>query len=418
METSLTQLVKKDSIYKLNIPADVEAKIRHLCSKVFNTEWSGNLFYKMTGTFADNNIEITCVDILPMDIGSSAYTEFEMSPEVATYMVENPELLDCKMGLIHSHQSFGTFFSGTDTATLQSEGKHRNHFLSLIVNNAGVYTAAITRKKIVKKDIKIVEEFEETDFNPISQATSSNQVESAIVEYFMLDINIQKSEYQQFIDDKLEAIRKAKTPVVASYPGNSNYIPGYTPNVKYGNPFGHTPPPYYADPAFKEVIDSFPEPKNTPVKQAAINFDNDIDFPYTEDFLMEPDMRDVPDGEEMQGVVPIKSQTITSIAIQLLTGNVILPASLNTPLRVYVKDMDSRFTKRFGQGETGEKVFSDWAENFVDFLCGGVADPDLAAYNVNDIMSSCAFLLLKEFDKLPDNRFLRIYKNILDIYIP
>ena len=414
METLLTQLVKKDSIYKLNIPSDVEAKIRHLCSKVFNTEWSGNLFYKMTGTFADDNIEITCVDILPMDIGSSAYTEFEMSPEVATYMVENPELLDCKMGLIHSHQSFGTFFSGTDTATLQSEGKHRNHFLSLIINNAGVYTAAITRKKIVKKDIKIVEEFEETDFNPIAQATSSNQVESAIVEYFMLDINIQKSEYQQSLDDKLDAIRKAKTPVVPSYPGNYNYGNAYRPNVQVPN----NAAPYYADPAFREVIDSFPEPKNTPVRQAAINFDNDIDFPFAGDSAMELGLRDFPEGEEMTNVVPIKSQIINSIAIQLLTGNVILPASLNTPLRVYVKDMDSRFSKRFGQGETGEKIFSDWAENFVDFLCGGVEDPDLAAYNVNDIMSSCAFLLLKEFDKLPDNRFLRIYKNILDIYIP
>ena len=414
METSLTQLVKKDSIYKLNIPSDVEAKIRHLCSKVFNTEWSGNLFYKMTGTFADDNIEITCVDILPMDIGSSAYTEFEMSPEVATYMVENPELLDCKMGLIHSHQSFGTFFSGTDTATLQSEGKHRNHFLSLIINNAGIYTAAITRKKIVKKDIRIVEEFEETDFNPIAQATSSNQVESAIVEYFMLDINIQKSEYQQSLDDKLDAIRKAKTPVVTSYPGNFNYGTGYKPNVQFGN----SAAPYYADPAFREVIDSFPEPKNMPVRQAAINFDNEIEFPETGISSMELGLRDFPEGEEMTDVVPIKPQTITSIAIQLLTGNVILPASLNTPLRVYVKDMDSRFSKRFGQGETGEKIFSDWAENFVDFLCGGVEDPDLAAYNVNDIMSSCAFLLLKEFDKLPDNRFLRIYKNILDIYIP
>ena len=414
METLLTQLVKKDSIYKLNIPSDVEAKIRHLCSKVFNTEWSGNLFYKMTGTFADDNIEITCVDILPMDIGSSAYTEFEMSPEVATYMVENPELLDCKMGLIHSHQSFGTFFSGTDTATLQSEGKHRNHFLSLIINNAGVYTAAITRKKIVKKDIKIVEEFEETDFNPIAQATSSNQVESAIVEYFMLDINIQKSEYQQSLDDKLDAIRKAKTPVVPSYPGNYNYGNAYRPNVQVPN----NAAPYYADPAFREVIDSFPEPKNTPVRQAAINFDTDIEFPFTGESAMELGLRDFPEGEEMTNVVPIKSQIINAIAIQLLTGNVILPASLNTPLRVYVKDMDSRFSKRFGQGETGEKIFSDWAENFVDFLCGGVEDPDLAAYNVNDIMSSCAFLLLKEFDKLPDNRFLRIYKNILDIYIP
>lgn len=414
METLLTQLVKKDSIYKLNIPSDVEAKIRHLCSKVFNTEWSGNLFYKMTGTFADDNIEITCVDILPMDIGSSAYTEFEMSPEVATYMVENPELLDCKMGLIHSHQSFGTFFSGTDTATLQSEGKHRNHFLSLIINNAGVYTAAITRKKIVKKDIKIVEEFEETDFNPIAQATTSNQEEGAIVEYFMLDINIQKSEYQQSLDDKLDAIRKAKTPVVPFYPGNYNYGNAYRPNVQVPN----NAAPYYADPAFREVIDSFPEPKNTPVRQAAINFDNDIEFPFAGESAMELGLRDFPEGEEMTNVVPIKSQIINSIAIQLLTGNVILPASLNTPLRVYVKDMDSRFSKRFGQGETGEKIFSDWAENFVDFLCGGVEDPDLAAYNVNDIMSSCAFLLLKEFDKLPDNRFLRIYKNILDIYIP
>ena len=414
METLLTQLVKKDSIYKLNIPSDVEAKIRHLCSKVFNTEWSGNLFYTMEGTFADNNIEITCVDILPMDIGSSAYTEFEMSPEVATYMVENPELLDCKMGLIHSHQSFGTFFSGTDTATLQSEGKHRNHFLSLIINNAGVYTAAITRKKIVKKDIKIVEEFEATDFNPIAQATTSNQEEGAIVEYFMLDINIQKSEYQQSLDDRLDAIRKAKTPVVTYYPGNSNYIPGYTPNVKLIN----NASPHYADPAFREVMDSFPEPKNMPVRQAAINFDNDVDFPYTGGSAMELGLRDFPEGEEMTNVVPIKSRTITSIAIQLLTGNVILPSSLNTPLRVYARDMDNRFSKRFGQGESSEKVFADWAENFVDFLCGGIEDNDLAAYNVNDIMSSCAFLLLKEFDELPDNRFLRIYKNILDIYIP
>lgn len=414
METILTQLIKKDSIYKLNIPADVEAKIRHLCSKVFNTEWSGNLFYKMTGTFADDNIEITCVDILPMDIGSSAYTEFEMSPEVATYMVENPELFDCKMGLIHSHQSFGTFFSGTDTATLQSEGQHRNHFLSLIINNAGVYTAAITRKKIVKKDIKITEEFEETDFNPIAQATTSNQVEGAIVEYFMLDINIQKSEYQKSLDDKLDAIRKAKTPIVPAFPSNSSYISGYVPNAR----FGSTTTPYYKDPAFREVIDSFPPPQNMPVRQAAINFDNEIEFPETGNSAMELGLRDFPEGEEMLGVVPIKPQIINSIAVQLLTGNVILPTSLTTPLRVYAKDMDSRFSKRFGQGETGEKVFSDWAENFVDFLCGGVADPDLAAYNVNDIMSSCAFLLLKEFEELPDNRFLRIYKNILDIYIP
>lgn len=39
-----------------------------------------------------------------------------------------------------------TFFSGTDTNTLQKEGNDTNNFLSLIVNNEGTYTAAITRK--------------------------------------------------------------------------------------------------------------------------------------------------------------------------------------------------------------------------------------------------------------------------------
>ena len=36
-----------------------------------------------------------------MDIGSQAYTEFDMSPDVIAYMTDHPELLDCQMGLIH-----------------------------------------------------------------------------------------------------------------------------------------------------------------------------------------------------------------------------------------------------------------------------------------------------------------------------
>ena len=39
-----------------------------------------------------------------------------------------------------------TFFSGTDQNTLAQEGMGMNNFVSLIVNNAGEYTAAITRK--------------------------------------------------------------------------------------------------------------------------------------------------------------------------------------------------------------------------------------------------------------------------------
>lgn len=98
---NLPPLVKQSSTYKIIIPDKVERMIRFLCEKVWNTEWSGVLFYTPTGTFEDDNLEIHCVDILPMDIGSTTYTEFAMSPDVISYMAQKPELLDCKMGLIH-----------------------------------------------------------------------------------------------------------------------------------------------------------------------------------------------------------------------------------------------------------------------------------------------------------------------------
>lgn len=93
----------KKSTYKLIIPIEVEKKIRHLCNKISSVEWSGTLFYNYNGSFEDNTLEIRCVDIFPMDIGSSSYTEFDMSPDVIAYMTEHPELLDCQIGLIHSH---------------------------------------------------------------------------------------------------------------------------------------------------------------------------------------------------------------------------------------------------------------------------------------------------------------------------
>lgn len=98
-------LVKGSTSYKLIIPNSVERKIRFLCERVWDTEWSGVLFYTYTGNFEDNSMVVTCKDIFPMDIGTTTYTEFNMSPDVISYMAENPELLDCKTGLIHSHNN-------------------------------------------------------------------------------------------------------------------------------------------------------------------------------------------------------------------------------------------------------------------------------------------------------------------------
>lgn len=107
-----TKLVQKLGTYnyKLVIPAEVERKIRFACQRVWNTEWSGTLFFTHEGSFENNDLVIRCVDIYIMDIGTKAYTEFDMNPDVIAYMCEHSELLDCQMGLIHSHNNMSKEF--------------------------------------------------------------------------------------------------------------------------------------------------------------------------------------------------------------------------------------------------------------------------------------------------------------------
>ena len=104
------KLLKEEGTFDLIIPEDVEKKIRYMCQKVNSIEWSGTLFFKSEGKYEDDTLVIRCVDFFLMDIGSAAYTEFDMSPDVVGYMTENPELLDCQMGLIHSHNNMSKEF--------------------------------------------------------------------------------------------------------------------------------------------------------------------------------------------------------------------------------------------------------------------------------------------------------------------
>ena len=110
--TEIIKLTQKSGIYnyKLIIPAEVERKIRFACQKVWNTEWSGTLFFTHEGSFENNDLVIRCVDIYIMDIGTQTYTEFDMNPDVIAYMTEHTELLDCQLGLIHSHNNMSKEF--------------------------------------------------------------------------------------------------------------------------------------------------------------------------------------------------------------------------------------------------------------------------------------------------------------------
>ena len=97
---------------KVNMPLHVDKQIKHLCKTINTIEWSGVLFYSMTGSIKDpENCGITLEYILPMDVGTSGYTEYQITGKVTKFMRENDALeKEWKMGHIHSHHSMSKQF--------------------------------------------------------------------------------------------------------------------------------------------------------------------------------------------------------------------------------------------------------------------------------------------------------------------
>lgn len=393
--TKVISLVQKSGTYnyKLIIPAEVERKIRFTCQKVWSTEWSGTLFFTHEGSFENNDLVIKCVDIYIMDIGTQAYTEFDMNPDVIAYMCENPELLDCQMGLIHSHNNMSTFFSGTDTATLKEEGRDRNNFVSLIVNNAGSYTAAITRR-IKSKQVKESVSYE---FFGDGEKHDTKEYVSSVdeIEWFYLKIEKEGENYsfpdmaarlEEIKQAKAERAKKAQTPVYSS---------GYKPVI--ANSYGTK-----AGPAnlVKKELD---KPK---VVQPSL-FDGVDDLPFEEGY-------DIPYGQ-----VTFDKVTLKSLVLQLITGSIIISNDSKIDITKWAKSMPALYEKRFGKGEEGMKNFKIWADTYAEYLTWYVTDEKLEelGFDETEICAICAHDMIEELTKLPENDYIKGYIDALQKYL-
>lgn len=224
----MNNLILKPTKYKMFIPKEVENKIRLLLENIRNIEWSGVLFYDVEGSFEDNSLRVICKDILPMDIGNATYTEWNMNADVVSYIVDHPELVGSYQANVHSHHQMSTSPSGTDLNTLKEEGSDVNHFVSLIVNNAGTYTAMITRKVDVKNDVYSVYTYK--SFGDITVEGKSDYTEcNTCIEYFYLDVEVEKSENNNSeLFDRINKLKENKS-------NNPQYIYGKyeVPELKY-----------------------------------------------------------------------------------------------------------------------------------------------------------------------------------------
>ena len=228
----------QQSIYpEIFLSKSILEKISFLCNKINNVEWSGILFYKTEGHPINlDTFKVTAVDILPMHKGEPTYTEFEINESIIDAYDNNPELENCKMGIIHSHVNMDVFFSGTDTGTLHEYAKLSNYCLSFIVNNYGKMIAKVAYP--IKKDYSEGKKlYKNGDGNWVELAKVDNLESFEIVSIDLKIVKEQETLDLFFVDAVDKVIKEAEASTLPIYNYNINS------NNKYHNPFDYSNKP-------------------------------------------------------------------------------------------------------------------------------------------------------------------------------
>lgn len=357
-EKKSLSLIDRRSTYKLIIPDLVQGKIREWCYHFPTKEWSGTLFYTVEGSFEDNSLVITCKDIYVSDIGSATYTEFDHSADIVTYQAMN-DLLDCYTGLIHSHNQMATFFSGTDRNTLIEEGMDMPHFLSLIVNNVGVYTAKITRRVSLQTS-KIT-------YPTFGGESKSEEVESTINEYleaFPLEIDVQEdTSIRDEVTQRIKEIEAEKTAVRKT---------------------------------------DFPSTKEEDVSsegEEGVSFTQPTLFPVEEIFSSKTD------GSWVNIEVP--QELAQRLLVQLVTGSITAGFSDKFDMEKWCSSvMEKAFLRRFPDPQDLE----NWLDHYIEFLTWYTNWKEVENEDSDMIAKAVAAKLLSMCEQLPDNKILDAIK--------
>lgn len=289
-----------------------------------------------------------------------------------------------------------TFFSGTDTATLKEEGRDRNNFVSLIVNNAGTYTAAITRR-VKSKQVKESVSYE--FFGDGEKQDTKEYVSDADeIEWFYLkienenetfsfpDMAARLEEIKQAKAEKAEKAKKAQTPT---------YQGGYKPVI--ANSYGTKAGP--ANLVKKEA--------NKPKVVQPTLFDDVDDLPFGEEY-------DIPYGQ-----VSFDKVTLKSLVLQLITGSIIISNDSKIDITKWAKSMPALYEKRFGKGKVGMDNFKIWAETYTEYLTWYTTDEKLEerGFDETEICAICAHDMIEELTKLPENDYIKGYIDALQKYL-
>ena len=257
-----------------------------------------------------------------------------------------------------------TFFSQTDTNTLKEEGSETNHFVSLIVNNAGNYTARITRKVQSIKDIR--ESISYNSFNDEKKEASTQYYEkSEVIEAYNMEIIKEEKDSYKELTDRFDSIRKAKATTMKT----QNSIP------------------------YKVIDAETTKKQTTPFAYNA--------YDKSSSAQKEIEFEDNSDNEKVR-----------HYALQLVTGSIVAPNSSSAiDIEKWVKSMPTIYSKRFGNDAKGRELYEEWVASFTEFLMNTAAECNDYGYSI------IAQNIIDYLTPMDDNYYIQTIISELENYL-
>ena len=276
-----------------------------------------------------------------------------------------------------------TFFSGTDTGTLLSEGSDVNHFVSLIVNNAGVYTAGITRRVSVVQ--KVSEEYTYPSWKDSKKSgTREFTATKTYVQWSNLEVNKEDTikEDESEIINRINEVRKIKA-------AKPKYVKSGSEDLPY--PTSLTS-------------------KNTTAAQSKKE-------DKSKSKVITPSLFDKEDDEfdVNYNLYHFSDSTVTNIVKQLITLSLVLPNSDALDAKEWAKNMDKIFDDRFKEDVV---EFESVAVNIVDYLLNFTEEEE--AFNFllpREAVAVLANDVKEALSELPENKYINSLMSICDDYI-
>lgn len=208
---------------KLILTRKLQAQIAYSHKQVGNIEWIGILMYKkLEGDIdAPKSLVLQADKFFLMDIGTSGHTDAIVDAEELCNLHDaNPDIIDeglCQ-GLIHTHHSMTTFFSGEDWSELNDNTESHNYYLSLIVNNAGPYAAKVAYMADVANEWN----YKNANDVPVVSKTITRYMVTMDLDIFFEDAQVEQPfmDRHTYIKDKLAAAKASKFVTNSSWAGH------------------------------------------------------------------------------------------------------------------------------------------------------------------------------------------------------